>query len=496
MNVLLEKFKEVSASVLPITLLVFVMTMAFIDVEGSLLARFFIGAFMIILGLGIFLLGTDMGVSRIGGYMGRQIALSHSPAIVFLAGFGLGFLVSVAEPDLLILADQVSSAMDRLISPGLIVVVVSLGVGLMMGYGFLRILFSIGLSKSFWIFYGIILAGLIFVAEPFHSVAFDASGATTGAMTTPFILAMGLGVSALKGHDAGEKDSFGLVGFASCGPILAVMILNILLGVKEINGPEEVFVPQPGILGPFLHGIFQTGKDALTALLPIFIVFILINRVKLKLPKRILAPIIAGMLYTWIGLCLFLTGVHAGFMDLARIMGQQLGQMPQAGWMLPVLGFVLGLVVVLAEPAVYVLATQVEDVTGGSIPKKLILTALSIGVAFAVCLSMIRILVEPLKLWMFLVPGFLTALLLSRKVPEIFVGIAFDSGGVASGPMTATFILALAQGVAEAIPHANVLNDGFGIIATVAMTPIIMIMLVGYIYQKKSGKEDLDDSSL
>ncbi|MDO5713497.1 MAG: DUF1538 domain-containing protein [Tissierellia bacterium] len=496
MNILFKKFKEVSASVLPITGLVFIMTLAFLSVERELFIRFFIGAFLIIIGLGIFLLGTELGVSQIGGLMGREIANSNSPYTVFFAGFGLGFLVSVAEPDLLILADQVSLAMNQMISPAVIVIVVSLGVGLIMAYGFLRILYSISISKSFIIIYGCILVGLIFVAEPFHSIAFDASGATTGAMTTPFILAMGLGVSMLKGHAAGEKDSFGLVGFASCGPIIAIMILNVVLGVKEIHGPEEVFQPEGGILAPFLQAFGNMGKEALTALFPIFMVFLVMNHLRFKLHKRNLRPILAGMLYTFLGLVLFLVGVHAGFMDLARIMGQQLATMDSKNILLPVLGFILGMVVVLAEPAVYVLSNQVEEVTSGSIPRKLILAALSIGVAFAVSLSMIRILIEPLKLWMILVPGFIFALVLSRKVPDLFVGIAFDSGGVASGPMTATFILALAQGVAETLPHANVLNDGFGIIATVAMTPIIMIMLVGYIYEKKSQKEGIHDSSI
>lgn len=260
MKILLEKLKEVAASVLPITVLVFVMTLAFLDVDTDLLLRFFIGAFIIIIGLGIFLLGTELGVSQIGGLMGRQIAESGNSTIIFIAGFGLGFLVSVAEPDLLILADQVSLAMDNMISPAVIVMVVSLGVGLMMGYGFLRILYDISLSGSYIAVYGAILIGLIFVAEPFHSIAFDASGATTGAMTTPFILAMGLGVSMLKGHAAGEDDSFGLVGFASAGPIIAIMILNIILGVKEITGPEEVFRPESGVWGPFAHALGKPVK--------------------------------------------------------------------------------------------------------------------------------------------------------------------------------------------------------------------------------------------
>ncbi len=488
MNVLLDKFKEVSLSVLPITLIVIILNFTIAPVPVDLFWRFLIGVVLIIAGLGIFFWGVDLGINEIGAQMGKFVARSKSQIIVFLLGLFLGFIISVAEPDLLILARQVSNAMGDLLSPFFIVAIVSLGVGTMIGFGFLRILRDRALNKFFIIVYAIIFILMIFVSEEFHAVAFDSSGATTGAMTTPFILVMGLGVSMMKGATDGEKDSFGLVGVASTGPILAVMIMSLVLGLDKIQGTPEIFVPVEGIGGPFIAAIGHTAFESLMAIAPIVITFLIFNKIFFRLDRKLFRKTMVGVLYTFLGLVLFLIGVNTGFMDLARIMGQTIASMDASYIILPILGLVLGMVVVLAEPAVYVLSNQVEEVTTGSIPKRLILITLSIGVAFAVSLSMVRILVPWLKLWMFIVPGFIIALILSFKVSDIFIGIAFDSGGVSSGPMTATFILALSQGVAESVPTADVLVDGFGIIAMVAMTPVVAIMILGRLYDRKRKK--------
>ena len=486
----MEKFKEVSFSVLPISLIVLIMHFTLVPLEGYMVAKFIICALMIILGLGIFLWGADIGVGEMGNVMGEHVARSSNRVVVFMLGLVLGFTISIAEPDLLILANQVSAAMDGALSPAFIVGVVSLGVGVMIGIGFLRILVDKKLTHMFTLTYLLIFAIFGFVSEEFQAIAFDASGATTGAMTTPFILALGLGVSRMKGSDKQEEDSFGLVGAASAGPILAIMIMSILLGLNNMGGSPAEFVPEVGILLPILKTFPITIKESFIALFPICILFVIMNKFKFKLRKRELVRILKGLIYTFIGLVFFLVGVNAGFMDIARIIGSTLASMSNP-YILPMFGFVIGTVVVLAEPAVHVLGHQVEDLTSGSIRKKVILITLSIGVAIAVSLSMIKIQYTNIKLWMFLVPGFLLALIMSYKVPPIFVGIAFDSGGVASGPMTATFILALTQGAASAIPTADVLVDGFGVIAMVAMTPVVAIMTLGLIFKKRSKKEGI-----
>ncbi len=495
LNLLKDKFKEVSLSVLPISLIVIILNFTLVPIDSDMLIRFIIGSLLVILGLGIFLFGVDLGVNPIGNLMGETTAKTNKAILVGILGFLLGFLITVAEPDLFILAKQVNQASGGIISAYSILIVVSIGVGIMVALGLLRILFEKPLNKMYTIIYFIIFILGLKVSAEFLAISVDASGATTGAMTTPFILALGYGVSQLKGGKKEEEDSFGLVGVASTGPILAIMLMSIIAGVTNIQGQGEAFVVHEGIIGPYLKEFPRMIRETVYTLMPVILMFLIFNLFKFKLNRRNRNKILKGLLYTYIGLVLFLTGVNAGFMEVGRVMGYKIANLDHS-LLLPAIGFLLGLVVVLAEPAVHVLTEQVEYVTAGYIKKSVIRIAFSIGIATAVSMSMLRIMIPSLKLWHFLLPGFALAVLLSYKVPPIFVGIAFDAGGVASGPMTATFVLAFAQGAADAIPTANVLVDGFGVIAMVAMTPLVTIQLLGYLFQLKGKKEgiDVDDS--
>lgn len=443
---------------MPIAILVVILNF-FVGVESKLLVNFFLGCVGVILGLGVFLTGVEISVSEIGSIMGEFLARFDSIIKVIVFGVFIGFTISIAEPDLLILAGEVTTAIG--IPAQVIVMIISLGVGIMISFGLYRIFKDISLSTMMCLIYGIVFILMIFTEEMGHAIAFDASGATTGAMTTPFIIALGFGVANLKGEKS-EDDSFGLVGLASTGPILAGLLMSLFSGGGEILADHAAH-------SPLMSGIINSTF----AIVPIALVFYIMNYLYFKIEKDELRSISLGLVYTYLGLILFLTSVEGGFMDLARVMGEGLSHSK----FLPLIGFVLGLLVVLAEPAVAVLSEQVEDVTGGSIPRKNILIALSIGVAFAVMLAIFRIRIEGFALWMLIVPGFLISLILSRRVDQIFVGIAFDSGGVASGPMTATFILAFCQGVAGNIA------DGFGVISFVAMMPVLTIMIMGNLYK-------------
>ena len=457
--IFIDEIKNTSKSVVPIAILVVILNF-FVGVESKLLVNFFLGCAGVILGLGVFLTGVEISVSEIGSMMGEFLGRFDKLIKVIVFGIFIGFTISIAEPDLLILAGEVTSAIG--IPAQLIVMIISLGVGIMISSGLYRIFKDIRLSTMMCIIYGTVFILMIFTEEMGHAIAFDASGATTGAMTTPFIISLGLGVANLKGEKS-EDDSFGLVGLASTGPILAGLLMNLFSG----SGGEIVAegVSHSPLMSGFINSTF--------AIVPIALVFYIMNYLYFKVEKDELKSISLGLIYTYLGLILFLTSVEGGFMDLARVMGEGLADSK----FLPLIGFVLGLLVVLAEPAVAVLSEQVEDVTGGSIPRKNILIALSIGVAFAVMLAIFRIRIEGFALWMLIVPGFLISLILSRRVDQIFVGIAFDSGGVASGPMTATFILAFCQGVAGNVA------DGFGVISFVAMMPVLTIMIMGNLYK-------------
>ncbi len=495
MNVLLEKLKEVLISVVPIIILVLVLNFTIIPMEPLLVFRFLFGALLIVLGLAIFLFGVDIGISKIGTLVGGALTKSNKLWIVVAAGLVLGFFISIAEPDLHILAGQVDMVTSGVIAKLSIVVVVSIGIAVMLTTGLVRIIYNIPMYKLLTVLYLIILGLSFFTSSEFLAISFDASGATTGALTVPFMLALALGVSSLKKDGkASEKDSFGLVAVTSAGAIIAVMIMSILSKQDEITGSlQESAQVSSSLLAPFINKLPVVAYEIFIALLPIMLMFFLFQKISFKLSSKAYRKVLKGLVYTFIGLVLFLTGVNAGFMEVGSKIGYNVAVL-DSKWIIVVIGFILGLVVILAEPAVYVLTHQIEDVTSGYVKRPVVLIALSIGVAFAVSLSMLRILIPGLQLWHFLLPGYVVSILMMYFVPKLFVGMAFDAGGVASGPMTATFILAFAQGAAEAIEGANVMVDGFGVIAMVAMTPIIALQTLGFIFKMKSVKEGLKEN--
>lgn len=489
MNLVTEKLKEVLLAVLPITIIVLILHFTIIPIERPLLLRFLIGAALIIIGLSIFLAGVDIGITPIGNIMGSTLAKTNKFLIVIIAGLILGFFISIAEPDLHILGAQVSFVSSGVVSKWLIVMIVSIGIAFMLSLGLGRILYNFSLYKLLTFIYGIILILSIFTSPEFLAISFDASGATTGALTVPFMLALAMGVSHLKKDSkSSEKDSFGLVGIASSGAIIAVMIMSILSKTDRITATLEVDTEvSESIIAPFIEKIPQISFEIILALAPILIIFLIFQKISFKLSKKSVRKILFGVLFTFIGLVIFLVGVNAGFMDLGTVVGYKIASLDNKVYLI-IVGFALGLVTILAEPAVYVLTHQIEDVTSGYVKRKVVLIFLSIGVGFAVALSMIRIMVPEIQLWHYLLPGYIISIIMSYYVPKLFVGMAFDSGGVASGPMTATFILAFAQGAADAIESADVLIDGFGMIAMVAMAPIIALQILGFVFKTKSKK--------
>ncbi|WP_374724460.1 DUF1538 domain-containing protein [Calidifontibacillus erzurumensis] len=489
LNVLVSKLIEVLYAVLPITFIVLILNFTLTNLETVLIIRFILGAILIIIGLSIFLFGVDIGITPIGQKMGALVAKSNKLLVVLLAGLALGFFISVAEPDLHILAGQVDFVSAGKISKFSLVVVVSIGIGALIAVGLARIVYNYPLYKLLTILYVIIFVLSLFTSPEFLAISFDSSGATTGALTVPFILALALGVSSLKKDSkASEKDSFGLVAIASAGAIISVMIMNIIKGTDKISGSLEHHEFSSSIIGPYLQKLPIIAFEITMALAPILIIFLVFQKISFKMSKKAVYKILMGVLFTFVGLVLFLLGVNAGFMDVGTAVGYQIASMNNKAYVI-IIAFILGFVVILAEPAVHVLTHQIEDVTSGYVRRKMVLFSLSIGVGIAVGLSMIRILVPDLQLWHYLLPGYIIAIAMMYFVPKLFVGIAFDSGGVASGPMTATFILAFIQGAAEAIEGANVLVDGFGMIAMVALTPLIALQVLGFIYKLKSTKK-------
>ena len=483
-TVMSEKIKESLSSVLPVTLIVLALLATFIPVPASMLICFVIGAVMVIIGMGFFTLGAETSMTPIGEYMGAKLTRSKSLLLVIFVSFFVGVLITVSEPDLVVLANQVSSV------PNLILILsVGVGVGLFLVVAMLRIIFGIKLKYLLIFFYAVLFLLAFFVPDNFLAIAFDSGGVTTGPMTVPFIMALGIGVSSIRSDGDAENDSFGLVALCSIGPILAVMILSLFF---EMDPQSQTSYAMPAIETSrditlaFLKSIPHYLQEVAIAIGPLAVFFLIFQALSGGMKKNTLFKILIGLAYTYIGLVLFLTGVNVGFMFVGNYIGETIAGSDYKFLILP-LGMLIGYFIVSAEPAVKVLTKQVEDTTSGAIPRKVLGTSLSIGVAASVGLAMLRILTGISVMWL-LVPGYAIAILLAFFVPDIFTSIAFDSGGVASGPMTATFLLPFAVGACTAV-GGDITKDAFGVVAMVAMTPLITIQILGLIYKLKQRKK-------
>lgn len=490
MNIIAQKVKDVFFSVLPIIIIVLILHFTVSPIETAMLFRFLLGSFFVMIGLVIFLLGVDIAITPLGTLTGSTLAKTNKLWIVLIAGFILGFFISLAEPGLLVLANQVDFVTSGQVSSLTLLIVVSFGLALMLAFGFLRIFYNIPLYKILIVLYGIIFLLAIFVSEGFLAISFDSSGSTTGILAVPFILALSVGVSKMKRDSkASEKDSFGLVAIASTGAIISVLLLDIfsVSDFSSVNMATEITATDK-ILAPFLDIILPNTMDSLLAILPLFMILIVLQILFFKLKKREMRKLLTGFGFSFIGLLIFLVGVNGGFMDVGSSIGTTLATIDQKIFII-ISAFVIGVVTILAEPAVYVLTQQIEDVTSGYVKKQTVLIPLAIGVGIAILLSILRVLVPGLKLWHYLLPGYLISLGLMFITPKLFVGIAFDAGGVATGPITATFILAFIHGAANAYEGADLIIDGFGMIAMVAMIPIITLELLGLVYKFKTRRK-------
>lgn len=488
--VIKSKFMEVLTSVLPITVMVLLLHFTLTPMEGPMIWRFLFGAALIMVGLTLFLIGVDIGVTPLGDYTGTALAKSNKLWIVLIAGAILGFFISIAEPGLLVLANQVDFVTSGQFSSMSILMIVSIGLALMLALGFLRIFYNYPLYKMLMVLYVLIFGLSIFTSREFLAISFDASGATTGILAVPFILSLSLGISKMKKDSkASEKDSFGLVAIASTGAILGVMLLDLFTKNTSFNADiESVVTVSDSILKPFIALIPDMLFESIIAMSPLVVILLVPQKAVFKLQKREFRKMVTGFIYGFIGLVIFLIGVNGGFMDVGTSIGTALALLDSKAPIV-IIGFIIGLVTIIAEPAVHVLTHQIEEVTSGYVKRIAVLVPLSLGVGLAVALSVIRILVPEIQLMHYLVPGYIISLGLMFVVPKLFVGIAFDAGGVATGPITATFILAFVQGAAHAHEGADMLVDGFGMIAMVAMAPIITLQLLGLVFQRKAKKK-------
>ncbi len=482
MSLIKDKILESLRSVLPIALIVVALSVTVVPLPVGDMLLFIIGAVCLVIGMSLFTAGAEMSMQPLGTKIGSTVAGSGKIWLIAFVSFVIGIIVTVSEPDLVILADQVEDS----VAPIVLILTVSVGVGVFLMIAVLRIVFGWNLKYIMIGFYLIAFVLSFFLPEGFKTIAFDSGGVTTGPMTVPFIMSIGAGVSAAKIGSDNRDDSFGITGLCSIGPIISVLVLGILLRVEGAD-PGETLIPvientREGI-ALYLHGLVEHAPDVGVALLPMLVFAVLFQIISRAFNKVQLIRLGIGIVYVFVGLTVFLTGANVGFVPTGTVIGTSLAGYFFGIPLIPV-GMLLGYFIVKAEPSVYVLNKLVENMSAGAISGKTTGFGLSVGVAAALGLSTLRIITGLNIMWI-LVPGYAIALGLSFFVPKIFVGISFDSGGVASGTMMSAFVLPLCTGACEAL-GGNVMTDAFGCVALVAMAPIISIQLCGLAYKLKS----------
>lgn len=481
-----EKIQESLSSVVPITVIVLLLSIFLVPLETGTVVMFFAGALMLIFGMGMFQLGAEMAMSPLGEGIGIELSKSRQIGFMALIGLIMGVLITIAEPDLQILSEQVPSIPNHTL-----IITVAVGVGIFLALAVLRITLKIDLSILLIILYAILILFSFFVPKEFLAVAFDSGGVTTGPITVPFIMAMGIGLSSVRGDKNAPSDSFGLVALSSVGPVLAVLILGCCYSPKEaVYTASEVasVVTMRDVTKAFAVEIPHYAREVFISILPIAAVFLIFQLCSHRYQKRQRKRIAMGFIYTYAGLVLFLCGVNVGFAPVGTMLGRELAGGTQK-WLLVPIGMLIGYFIVKAEPAIQILNHQVQAVTNGIVSAKAMNHALSIGVAISIGLSVLRILTGIPIQWI-IIPGYIIALVMSRFVPKIFVGIAFDSGGVASGPMTSTFLLPLCIGACESL-GGNIMTDAFGVVAFVALTPLIAIQIMGIQYRFQMREQQM-----
>ena len=481
-KIFLNQLMSSIKSIIPITIIVLIMSVIFFDnTLINLMPSFLVGSLFLIFGMTLFNIGADISMVEIGSKIGNHLTKKKNIPFILILSFIIGFIITIAEPDLMVLASQVPS-----ISSNILINAVSLGVGIFLLFATLRMLFQLNYAVILSIFVFIAFLIAFFTPGEFIPLAFDAGGVTTGPLSVPFIIALGAGL-AYSRHDKKKKeDTFGMISFCSIGPIIIVLILGILFNAKSSYVPYSIpyYSSYFDVLNSFLIALPKYFWEVFLSLCPIMLFFLAYNILFLKLKKKVLRKIFSGLIWTYFGLSLFLTGINVGFMPMGYIVGKVLSD--YVILLIPV-AMLIGYFIVSSEPAVGVLTEQIENITNGNIKRKVLSVSLSIGVALATGLSILRV-ITGISIWWFLLPGYVIALLLTPFVPEVFTAIAFDSGGVASGTMTATFLLPFSIGIAEAL-NRNVLTDSFGLIAMVATMPLITIQIVGVIYNIKLKRQ-------
>lgn len=478
---LYSEFKDAISSVIPIALLVLVISF-FIGISTKNIISFGISSILLILGITLFTFGADLSMVIIGDRVGSVLIRSKKLFYILISTFLIGFVITIAEPDLMVLASQLTAIPNILI-----ILIISFGVGLFLMLAFYRIIKGISINKIILISYVIILLLVCFTPSSFTGIAFDAGGVTTGPMSVPLLIAIGYGFTKLRSDKKARNDTFGLVGLASIGPIIFILLLGLFFNLDSVYD-TSVFTTNGSLILQYLDAFYNNFIEIVLALVPILFVFIIFELFNDTLSDYDMRKVVLGLIAALLGLTFFLTGANVGYIKVGYMLGSLFVE-KNLGFYLIILGMVIGYLIVKAEPAVKVLVEQISDLTEGSISKNVINTCLSVGTCLAVFIALIRVFTG-ISILYFIIPGYIITLILAYFTPDIFTAVAFDAGGAASGPLTSSFLLPICIGSCMML-GGNILVDAFGILGLVSTTPLIVIQGLGVIYKLKLKKHQL-----
>ena len=480
----LQKLKESVFAVSPIALTVLILGLTIGGFDSYTAVGLVAGSIMLIIGMTLFSIGVDVSIMSIGESLSSKVANTGKLWLMLLTAFLIGILVSIPEPGLAIMAGSLASSMQNGdIDKWILIIVVGIGVGSALMLGVFKVVYKIELRKKLLILWSIafIIALILSLTgkTDFIPAAFDSGGSVTGAITVPFIMAFGIGIAAIKSGDK-ASDNFGYVALAVVGPVLAVLLWGLFADTPHEYKSETT---EFNMLHYLTHFPTQL-KDVAIPMAAIVGFFLIYQFSLIKMSIQSLVKIFTGAIYTMFGVALFLTGANVGFSPIGGLLGTVLvGK--GFSWLLIPVGVLIGFFIVLAEPAIVVLNAQVERISGGAIKKRTMLIALMIAIGVAIGLTMTKVMTG-INIWWIIFPGYAIAIILSFFVPKVFTAIAFDSGAVASGPITCAFVLPFALCSSAAL-GGNPLTDAFGAIAIVALMPLIAVQIVGWVATAKTS---------
>ncbi|MGX7198715.1 DUF1538 domain-containing protein [Enterococcus nangangensis] len=498
---LLITFKETIFSSLPlaaIVLLVCVFIAPLADPADYL--KLLIGYLAVTVGQTLFLVGLESSILPIGKIVGQSLIKLKNLWLIVLCGIVFGFVVTVAEPALEVLARQTHLVLDA-VDIHAFVWLASAGTGLSVGFALLRLMKNWSIKKIFALAYAFVFAMILIVPEEFVGLAFDASGATTGDVSVPFILALGIGVSQTLSKRKSNDETFGIIGITSIGPIIAIFLYGLYLFISRQGNLPLNDIYDPAISGGFMSILQDNVVAVALALLPVLLAFIPFQIFIVKLPRQKFIHLMLGAILVYFGLLVFLSGIDYGFAFAGKYIGEVFLDPARPSWfryILLIISFFLGMAITLSEPAVTVLGDQLEELTNGHIKKMTIRLTLALGIGCAVVLSVVKILTG-INILFFLAPLYLVAVLLMKPSSQLFTSLAFDSGGVTGGALTSAFLTPLTLGIAQAVAlqdpanAQSVLTNGFGIIAFISVTPLIAVQVLGILYESRAAKQEAQD---